>query len=160
MVHSSEVGAYGLAAKDRWSAWASRQRSHASSLRADLGTGTMSARADASNRLVEMTPDFGITARVEEARHTIALTGELDMASVPALQATIEQTCAEGAGEIVLDLAELRFLDSAGLRLILVAQETCEAHGCRLRLIRGRASVQRVFEVSGLLDHLTFVDPE
>jgi anti-anti-sigma factor len=120
----------------------------------------MSARADAPNRLVEMTPDFGITARVEQARHTIALTGELDMASVPALQATIEQTCADGADELVLDLTELRFLDSAGLRLILVAQETCEAHGCRLRLIRGRPSVQRVFEVSGLLDHLTFVDPE
>ncbi len=110
--------------------------------------------------MIEMTPDFGMTADVQEARHTIALTGELDMSSAPALQATIEQACAERPKELVLDLRELRFLDSAGLRLILLANETCEAHGCQLRLIRGRANVQRVFEISGLLDHLPFEDAE
>jgi len=100
------------------------------------------------------TPRF--SAHTSAEGHTIDLAGELDIAAVPALHEKIARLCGEGTPEVVIDLSRLRFIDSAGLRLMLTAQSLCEANGCRLRLIPGPPNVQRVFEISGLLEHLPF----
>ena len=51
--------------------------------------------------------------------HTLALAGELDIATAPDLEAMIHSLCADGAGEIVLDIGQVSFVDSSGLRAIL-----------------------------------------
>ena len=60
---------------------------------------------------------------------------------------------------LTVDLRELSFLDSTGLRALLQLRTRCEAHGCRLLLIPGPPTVQRAFDVSGLTAHFTIVDP-
>jgi anti-sigma B factor antagonist len=88
--------------------------------------------------------------------HTLLLAGELDMATAPELEASVAGLCAEGAGEVVLDLSGLTFIDSTGLRAILAARAQCVGGGREFALIPGQRSVQRLFELAGLIDKLPF----
>jgi anti-anti-sigma factor len=59
---------------------------------------------------------------------------------------------------IVLDLSALEFMDTTGVRLIIQADARSRADSNRLALLRGPRAVQRVFELTGLLDRLPFAD--
>ena len=92
----------------------------------------------------------------EGDRHTLLLTGELDIATAPELEARAEQLCAGHAGELVLDLSQLEFLDSAGLSAILRVRALCQEHLCEFGLTPGAQPVQRLFEITRLIDRLPF----
>lgn len=102
---------------------------------------------------------FGIQDQHDGERHRLLLSGDLDMASAPALEAMLQELCAGGARELVLDLSELDFIDSTGLNAILRGKAVCEEHRCDLGLIPGRRRVQRVFELTRVLDRLPFRAP-
>jgi anti-sigma B factor antagonist len=104
-------------------------------------------------------PGLSVKARADGRRHTLVLEGELDLATAPELEGMTEQVCANGAGELVLDLRELAFIDSTGLRAILWASDHCQAHRCEFLLTPGRPAVQRLFELTGLLKRLPFLEP-
>jgi anti-anti-sigma factor len=87
--------------------------------------------------------------------HTLRLVGELDLSTAPALQATIDRLCADGAREIVLDLHELLFIDSTGLRLIVTSRHRCALQGCDFSLIRAQPSAQHLFELTGVIERLS-----
>jgi anti-sigma B factor antagonist len=89
-------------------------------------------------------------------RHTLSLTGELDIASVPVLEAKAKQLFSEGARELVLDLGSLEFIDSSGLNSILRVRALCEEHMCDFALTPGERPIQRLFEVTRLIDRLPF----
>ena len=89
-------------------------------------------------------------------RHTVTLTGELDLASAPVLEAKAKQLFSEGARELVLDLGRLEFMDSSGLNAILRVRALCEEHMCDFALTPGERPIQRVFEVTRLIDRLPF----
>jgi anti-sigma B factor antagonist len=99
---------------------------------------------------------FSIENHQAGPRHTLVLRGELDMASAPALEGTLQELCEGGAQELVVDLSQLTFMDSTGLNAILKSRTLCEEHVCELGLIPGRRPVQRVFELTHLLDRLPF----
>jgi anti-sigma B factor antagonist len=99
---------------------------------------------------------FSIEDHQSGRRHTLVLTGELDMASAPALEGMLQELCEGGAQELVVDLSRLTFMDSSGLNAILKTKALCEEHLCDLGLIPGRRPVQRVFELTHLLDRLPF----
>ncbi len=92
----------------------------------------------------------------EGDRHTLTLTGELDMASTPVLEAKANQLVSQGARELVLDLGQLEFIDSSGLTSILRVRSLCEEHMCDFALTPGERPVQRLFEVTRLIDKLPF----
>jgi anti-sigma B factor antagonist len=102
-------------------------------------------------------PGFSVRARADGDRDTLAIVGELDLATAPELEARAEQLCAEGR-ELVLDLSELAFIDSTGLLAILKTRELCAERRCGFFLIPGPPSVQRLFELTDLLDRLPFLD--
>ena len=89
------------------------------------------------------------------AEHTLVLVGELDVGTAVEPEHLIV-SCVEGATRLTLDLSQLAFLDSTGVRLILFAQELCRRHGAEFALVRGPRQVQRVFALAGLLDRLPF----
>jgi anti-sigma B factor antagonist len=101
---------------------------------------------------------FGLQVAAHDGRHRLVLNGELDLAEAPTLEACLRQLCTDGTTGIVLDLSCLKFMDSAGLRMVLLALDLCEEHSCELRLIPGPPQVQRVFEITGMLDQLPFDD--
>jgi anti-anti-sigma factor len=61
---------------------------------------------------------------------------------------------------VVPDLRRLSFMDPTGLRATSAARELCQEHGCEYRMIQGPPQIRRLFEVSGLLDHLQFAPDE
>jgi anti-sigma B factor antagonist len=65
-----------------------------------------------------------------------------------------------GDGLIVLDLADVSFMDSTGLRAVLVGIALCVEHKRELELLPGPDQVQRLFEISGLTDELPFTSPD
>ena len=99
---------------------------------------------------------FEVQDVVSDGRHRLVLTGELDLAPAAELEAMLLRLCAEGTKEIALDLSKLRFMGSTGLRTVLLAKELCEQHGYEFLLIAGPRNVQRIFELTGLLDVLPF----
>ena len=95
-----------------------------------------------------------IEMRREVDRVVFHLDGELDMANAPLLQETLERGDADAAGLVVLNLEELRFIDSTGLRVILWARERYLARGQEFAVTRGSQQVQRLLAVSGAGEHL------
>jgi anti-sigma B factor antagonist len=91
---------------------------------------------------------------VSEGRHTLALIGELDLASADELEAAILPACADGTEEVVLDLSELVFVDSTGLRAIMASKSICEEQGCDFVLMHVRDQVERLFELTGFAQKL------
>ena len=85
--------------------------------------------------------------------------GELDIATVPEVEGVLRRVRQDGAPVIVLDLRDVGFLDSSGLRLILAWNESSQRDGIRFGLVRGPEIVQRVLEATRVVDHLDFVDP-
>jgi anti-sigma B factor antagonist len=104
--------------------------------------------------------NFGIQQVVVGGRHTLVLTGELDVASAPMLGGALAHIPMDADTGLVLDLRGVSFIDSIGMRAVLVAQELCARCGAEFALVPGQAQVQRVFEMCGLLDRLPFRDDE
>ena len=87
----------------------------------------------------------------------IRLVGELDMSTAGMLQPVFDLVLGEGT-EITIDLRELRFSDSSGLRELLRVQGYAEAGHSRLALVPGPPQVMRLFEIAGLLESFRFVE--
>src|SRR6202035_2664832 len=99
---------------------------------------------------------FEVQDVVSDGCHRLVLTGELDLAPAAEVEAMLLRLCAEGTKEIALDLRKLRFMGSTGLRLLLLARDLCEQHGYEFHLVPGPRNIQRMFEMTGLLDVLPF----
>lgn len=94
-----------------------------------------------------------------EGQWRMRLRGEFDLAGFEAFDAALGERQFNGRPRVLLDLRELTFMDCSGLRAILLAIERAETVGGELKLIRGPRQVHRVFEVTGVMDRLEFVDP-
>jgi anti-anti-sigma factor len=112
----------------------------------------MSASAPAPGSL-------SISSAVADGTVSITLTGELDLAGAAQMEASLAAAEREQPRRLLIDLAQLSFLDSTGLRLLLQADVRAREAGYELVLRPGTPSVQRVFEVTGALDVLRFESP-
>jgi anti-sigma B factor antagonist len=92
--------------------------------------------------------------------HTLTLNGQLDIYSAGELKATLLEFSQPGIGSMTLDLRGLTFLDSTGLYMILFAKELADRQGYELSLIPGSPTIQRVFELTELVDVLPFEHEE
>jgi anti-anti-sigma factor len=84
--------------------------------------------------------------------------GALDMATAPTLHAEIARLRDAGFGRILVDLRQLEFMDSSGLRALLTLHAQASSDGFHLGLVRGNSTVHRVFEVTGTVELLPFTD--
>lgn len=109
----------------------------------------------ALNALGPPPPEFTVGEREAEGARIIRPSGELDIATAPRLERAV-LSGREAGDRIVLDLAELEFIDSTGLRVIVRAVEAATLGGWELRLRPGPPAVQRVFQIAGVADALPF----
>jgi anti-anti-sigma factor len=86
----------------------------------------------------------------------VKLSGELDIATVPRVEAAVKALLAGGARRMTIDLSTLDFIDSSGLRLCIVLDQRAAAEGWTLTFTRPRAQPATVFEVSGVEGELPF----
>jgi anti-sigma B factor antagonist len=98
-----------------------------------------------------------IDVRREADRVVVRLEGELDMANAPLLKAAIEEADAAERPMLVLDMQQLEFIDSTGLRAVLWARERCQEGGRGFALTQGSPQVQRLLAVSGAGEHLRII---
>jgi anti-sigma B factor antagonist len=99
---------------------------------------------------------FEVEVRPDHARVFVIPRGELDMASTDKVADSIDALVGNGVAEIVLDLRELTFMDSAGVRLVV--QQT-RSPDRRVSIIDGNEPVARLFDLTGLRPHLPFFTP-
>jgi anti-sigma B factor antagonist len=86
----------------------------------------------------------------------IELIGELDLDGAPRVEEELRRVEASDVHSIVIDLGGLEFIDSTGIRLLVMASERSQEG--RFSLLRGPQQVHRVFEITDLADRLPFAD--
>lgn len=85
--------------------------------------------------------------------------GELDLDSAPQLESELTAVRAGGADRIVLDLRELGFMDSTGLRLVIRWDTAAREDGFAFAIVPGPEVVQRVFRLTGMDGQIPVVPP-
>jgi anti-anti-sigma factor len=94
----------------------------------------------------------------EDRTHVIELTGELDLTTTDGVEQELRRVELTDAHVIAIDLRELTFIDSIGMRMLFHAAMRSAQGTNRLVLIRGSRDVQRIFEICDLVRRLPFVD--
>lgn len=96
---------------------------------------------------------MNIVKTSEGTKRTLALEGRLDTTTAPQLEAEVKGALT-GVTELVLDFAQLEYLSSAGLRVILAAQKIMNKQG-KMVICHVNETIMEVFEVTGFSDILT-----
>ena len=84
---------------------------------------------------------------------TVALEGRLDTVTAPELEGELTASL-DGTEELVLDMKDLEYISSAGLRVLLSAQKNMSGKGS-MKLINVNETVMEILEVTGFTDILT-----
>lgn len=105
-----------------------------------------------------MESSFRVDVRSEDKTAVVAVSGELDLASGPALERELSRALASPAAALIIDLRELEFIDSTGLGILIKAHQRAQAEGRRLAVVKGPSQVQRLLGLTGLEARLTLVD--
>jgi len=100
---------------------------------------------------------FEIVQREDGGAAVLSVTGELDMNTVDILSERVQQRLDAGAIEVVIDLRDLAFMDSSGLRLLIALHDRAreEVWTLRLRAPRDQAA-QMVLRATGADEALPF----
>jgi len=101
-----------------------------------------------------------LTVRIEQGGDslTVRALGELDIATADTLAEELRPVWRCDATPIVLDLGEVDFLDSMGLRALLAVAKHSRETGNRVRIQQDSAAVRRVITVTGLEGSLPLVE--
>jgi len=94
-------------------------------------------------------PGFSVTREDMAGAVVLRLAGELDLGSEAAYRGELDSTLP--ASTIVLDLSDVSFMDSTGLRLLLETDANVRATGGRCVIVQGTGAVHRVI-AQGLLE--------
>ena len=87
----------------------------------------------------------------------VTLQGELDVAGSTLLEGELDRIISDHSpSTLVLDLSGLDFMDSTGLRLVVLTDAKAREGGWRFELVRGNESVHRVFEITRMAERLNF----
>ena len=96
---------------------------------------------------------LNITKEVKEKELTIALEGRLDTVTAPQLETEVREGI-EGIENLIIDCANLEYISSAGLRVLLSAQKMMNKQGSMI--VRNVSEeVREIFDVTGFIDILT-----
>ena len=92
---------------------------------------------------------MNITMNRNDTELTVAIEGRLDTLTAPELEEQLE-TELDGVEKLIFDFAELEYISSAGLRVLLAAQKEMD----EMVVTNVRPEVMEVFEVTGFADFL------
>ena len=102
-------------------------------------------------------PQFGVDVQQRGSIATLAVEGELDIATAP----RFEQALAglePGYETLVIDLSDCAFFASSGITILLGEGDRAEREGFELLIVKAPPQVQRMFDLAGLDDRLTFTE--
>ncbi|MFL5822520.1 MAG: STAS domain-containing protein [Solirubrobacteraceae bacterium] len=105
-----------------------------------------------------MQSNFDVQVRDGDQAVVIGVSGELDLASSPALEQELESRVTSGTELVIVDLRHLEFMDSTGLSVLVRAHQRATESGQRFAVVKGPQQVQRLLSLTGVADRLTLVD--
>ena len=98
---------------------------------------------------------MNIKQKSEGKKVTISITGRIDTSTAPQLQEYLKESM-PGVEELILDLAEVDYISSAGLRVILFAQKTMNSQGS-MSVSNANKDILEIFELTGFTDILNII---
>jgi anti-sigma B factor antagonist len=103
-------------------------------------------------------PGFRVAVDVSDGTRLISVFGEVDVASAPVVGRALEEAEVSAASSVVLDLAGVTFLDSAGIRVLLEAVLASRAGESKLSVRRDyQPQVDRVLAIAGVIEALPYL---
>jgi anti-sigma B factor antagonist len=101
---------------------------------------------------------LNVTRTEDERGWTIlSVKGEIDIATAGTLDEAVEQAITDGRTRIAVDLEGVSFMDSTGLRTLIVAHRRLVDIEGTLAVIPGSGPIRRLLEVAGVVDTLEIV---
>ena len=97
---------------------------------------------------------FSISSRRLDRGILVALHGDVDLATASIVEDELRRA-EHSEKRVVIDLREVSFMDSTGIRTLISADRRLRERGGSLQIIRVPAHVHRLFELVGITDHLT-----
>ncbi len=94
-----------------------------------------------------------VTKRLENRKLTVAVEGRLDTLTAPELEKELS-TALEGVGDLVFDLADLAYISSAGLRVLVGATQTMDDRDGGMAVVNANRDVRNIFDITGLTEAL------
>ena len=104
------------------------------------------------------TDEFTMEYQRRDGHVVVRISGELDAATAPRLLAGLTSSTDPTVGRVELDVADVGFIDSTGLRALLESRERVLAAGSRLIVTNPSAAAVRLFQLTGT--HHMFLDGE
>lgn len=94
-----------------------------------------------------------VSKKQENGNLTLCLDGRLDTVTAPQLESEIKESL-NGITGLTLDFANLEYISSAGLRVLLSAQKIMNAQG-EMKVINVNETIREIFDITGFSDILT-----
>ena len=102
--------------------------------------------------------DFTLeTEALPSGIHVLTVSGEIDLFTAPDVRAAASAALDEGAQRIVVDLADVRFLDSTGLGVLIGIMKRLRPAGGSLAIVNTNPATATTFSITGLDDVLRIV---
>ncbi len=103
---------------------------------------------------ITVKPSLGVSVRTVGGITIAELTGELDIASAPALREQLLSLLRPGSSRLYVDLSKVSFCDASGLAVLVGISRRARLLGGFLRLAAVSPQADRVLHITGLHRHL------
>jgi anti-sigma B factor antagonist len=90
--------------------------------------------------------------------YVVAVSGEMDIATSPELMSRLSTVRGPVPYYLLIDLSELTFMDSTGIKALVTSAKDAESRGGRLIVVAPTANIRRVFDIVHLSEVLSIVD--
>ena len=105
------------------------------------------------------TPRFGLTLDRGSYAETVSLSGEIDFAASIELRPKIDEITRNCEGDLLLDLSQVTFIDSEGIKTLIIAFRRMREKSARARVVSCSPRAMRVIKLAGA-DQLLMTDHE
>lgn len=119
--------------------------------------GDLTTATERDNALTSVLNRLEITVSKHGTTTTIALAGEWDLAEQKSTRNAIRDALRQSPECLVLDLSQVSFIDSSGIRVVLELHQRSTQRNVHLVIVPGPRAVRRPFEILGLTDRLPFL---
>jgi anti-sigma B factor antagonist len=107
---------------------------------------------------MDMPPSFHVEVEHDGTAVRVIVSGEIDVASVRLIRGARDKALAEHPSRMLIDLRDVGFIDSSGLKFLLETARISRETRWELQLLKPAASAMKLFLVTGADKHLPFVD--
>jgi len=94
--------------------------------------------------------DYGVEVAQRDGWAVVAISGQVDLATAPALKERMLQLVTDGQEHLVCDLTSTEFLDSTALGALVSVLKRLKVKGGEMRLVCTSPSILKVFDITGL----------